>query len=119
MGIMKNNRFNKRRSFSYSTKSNKTRVIRTPGNRLNTLCLIKKKSQRTCPIEKKKIKGLSIPGSRRYSNLSKRKKNISRAYGGCLSIQALKKNITKAFLIEEKKLAKKVLKLSKINTTIG
>jgi len=51
--------------------------------------------------------------------LSKRKKTISRAYGGCLSIQALKKNITKAFLIEEKKLAKKVLKLSKKNTTIG
>jgi|Transcript_21579 large subunit ribosomal protein L34e len=114
---MKNNRFVKRSSFSYSTKSNKIRVIRTPGNRLNTLNMIKKKSSRTCPIEKTKINGLTIPGSRRYSNLSKKNKTISRPYGGCLSIHALKKNIIKAFLIEEKKLAKKVLRLNKKKNT--
>ena len=110
---MKNNRVSKRGSFSYSTKGNRTRIIRTPGNTLNVLKLNKKKSGRICPIQKNKIKGLAIPGSRRYTISSKRNNSISRAYGGCLSIQALRKNITKAFLIEEKKLAKKVLMLSK------
>lgn len=110
---MKNNRVIKRSSFSYSTKSNKTRVIRTPGNKLKTLKLSKKKSPRFCPIQSNKIKGVNIPGSRRFENSLKKCKQVSRVYGGCLSIQALKQNITKAFLLEEKRLAKKVLNLSK------
>lgn len=112
---MKNNRVVKRGSFSYSTKSNRTRIIRTPGNTLNVLKLNKKKSRRICPIQKNKIEGLAVPGSRRFTNSSRKSNSVSRAYGGCLSIQALRKNITKAFLIEEKKLAKKVLTLSKKN----
>lgn len=112
---MKNNRIIRRTGSSYSTKSNKIKIVRTPGNKLNSLSITKKKSQRFCPITKCKIKGLSIPGSRRFSQSSKKKKGISRIYGGCLSIQAIKKNITKAFLLEEKRLAKKVLNLNKKN----
>ena len=109
---MKTNRVAKRTSFSYSTNSNKIRVIRTPGNNLNSLKLKKKKSSRFCPIFTQKIKGVSCPGSRRYNSSSKKSKTVSRAYGGCLSLQAIRQNITKSFLIEEKKLAKKVLALN-------
>jgi len=109
---MKTNRIVKRSSFTYSTKSNKTRVIKTPGNNLNSLKLKKKKSHRLCPIFTQKIKGVNCPGSRRYNSSSKKSKTVSRAYGGCLSLQAIRQNITKSFLIEEKKLAKKVLALN-------
>jgi|688.fasta_scaffold458494_1 large subunit ribosomal protein L34e len=109
---MKNTRIIKNTSFSYSTRSNKIRIIRTPGNNLRSLKITKKRSQRICPIKKCKIKGLNIPGSRRFSASSQKKRTISRAYGGCLSIHALRKNITKAFLLEEKRLAKKVLNLN-------
>ena len=105
---MKSNRVSKRGRFSYSTKSNKTKSVRTPGNNLNVLKLNKKKTQRICPIQKNKIKGVKIPGSRRYTDSSNKSKKISRVYGGCLSIQALKKNIKKSFLTEEKRLAKKI-----------
>jgi large subunit ribosomal protein L34e len=115
---MKINRIVRRTNSSYSTKSNKIRIIRTPGNKLNSLKITKKKSFRFCPINKCKIKGLTIPGSRRFSQSSRKKKSISRIYGGCLSIHAIKKNITKAFLLEEKRLAKKVLTLNKIKKIV-
>ena len=110
---MKNNRVEKRSRNSYSTKSNKIKVFKTPGNQLNTIKIKKKKKERTCPIEREKIKGLNTPGSRRYRRSSKIGRKVSRTYGGCLSFHAVRKNITKAFLIEEKKLAKKVLLLKK------
>ena len=113
---MKANRTHNRSSSSYSTKSNKNRIIKTPGNRLTVIKVRKKKSQRICPITKHKINGITLQGSRRDYNLSKKNKTVSRAYGGHLSAQALKKNISKAFLLEEKKLAQKVFILKKKNT---
>ena len=71
---MKINRIVRRTNSSYSTKSNKIRIIRTPGNKLNSLKITKKKSFRFCPINKCKIKGLTIPGSRRFSQSSRKKK---------------------------------------------
>jgi len=50
---MKNNRVEKRSRNSYSTKSNKIKVFKTPGNQLNTIKIKKKKKERTCPIERK------------------------------------------------------------------
>ena len=113
---MKANRTHNRSSSSYSTKSNKNRIIKTPGNRLTVIKVRKKKSKRICPITKHKINGITLQGSRRDYNLSKKNKTVSRAYGGHLSAQALKKNISKAFLSEEKKLAQKVFILKKKNT---
>merc|ERR1711976_670145 len=43
----------------------------------------------------------------------RRAKTVSRAYGGVISAEALKKRITRAFLIEEQKLVTKITKQSR------
>merc|ERR1739848_382204 len=41
---------------------------------------------------------------------ARKTKTITRAYGGCVSADALKRRITRAFLIEEQKIVVKVMK---------
>ena len=41
---------------------------------------------------------------------TRRSKTVTRAYGGCVSANALKRRITRAFLIEEQKIVVKVMK---------
>ena len=43
-------------------------------------------------------------------SISKRQKTVSRAYGGTLCGSAVRERIVRAFLIEEQKIVKKVLK---------
>ena len=43
--------------------------------------------------------------------MSKRQKNVSRAYGGSRCAACVRQRIVRAFLIEEQKIVKKVLKL--------
>ena len=43
-------------------------------------------------------------------SISKRQKTVSRAYGGTLCGNAVRERIIRAFLIEEQKIVKKVLK---------
>ena len=45
-----------------------------------------------------------------YSRISKRQKKVSRAYGGSRCGQCVRQRIVRAFLIEEQKIVKKVLK---------
>ena len=49
----------------------------------------------------------------KYSNkhMAKNKKSVTRAYGGVLSGSAVRERIVRAFLVEEQKIVKKVLKL--------
>jgi len=49
---------------------------------------------------------------REYSQISRPKKNVSRAYGGSRCAGCVKDRIVRAFLIEEQKIVKKVLKES-------
>lgn len=49
---------------------------------------------------------------REYSQLSRPKKNVTRAYGGSRCGNCVKDRIVRAFLIEEQKIVKKVLKES-------
>ena len=72
---MKANRTHNKSRSSYSTKSNKNRIIKTPGNRLTVIKVRKKKSKRICPITKHKINGITLQGSRRDYNLSKKNKH--------------------------------------------
>ena len=48
----------------------------------------------------------------KYSSkhMAKNKKSVTRAYGGVLSAGAVRERITRAFLVEEQKIVKKVLK---------
>jgi large subunit ribosomal protein L34e len=42
--------------------------------------------------------------------MCKRKKTVSRTYGGCLSAGAVRQRIIRAFLVEEQAIANKILK---------
>ena len=47
----------------------------------------------------------------RLTKIAKKKKSVNRIYGGALSHRVVKERIVRAFLIEEQKIVKKVLKL--------
>lgn len=49
---------------------------------------------------------------REYSQISKPKKTVQRAYGGSRCANCVKDRVVRAFLIEEQKIVKKVLKES-------
>mmetsp|Transcript_49443 Transcript_49443/g.100921 ORF Transcript_49443/g.100921 Transcript_49443/m.100921 type:complete len:113 (+) Transcript_49443:37-375(+) len=96
---------------SFSTGKNNFRISRTSGRKYKALYLKKKSSFVVCGDKKKKLNGIKRPGVSGFTNISKNKKNISRVYGGCLSGQAVKERIVKAFLVEEQKIVKKVLEI--------
>ncbi len=81
-----------RRRLSYNTKSNKTRVIKTPGGKLSLLYIQKKASAPKCGdcgialpgvielvLVIDQIKALRPTG---YMRVSRRQKTVQRAYGG-------------------------------------
>jgi len=49
---------------------------------------------------------------REYANLSRPQKTVQRAYGGSRCGNCVRDRVTRAFLIEEQKIVKKVLKES-------
>ena len=49
--------------------------------------------------------------------MAKRAKTVRRAYGGHLSHAVVKERIVRAFLVEEQKIVKKVLKLQQSKAT--
>ncbi|KAJ5156204.1 hypothetical protein N7492_009007 [Penicillium capsulatum] len=99
---MANNRLQYRRRNPYNTRSNKVRIVKTPGGELRYLHLKKKGTAPKSP--------LCAP--REYAQISRPKKNVSRAYGGSRCAGCVKDRIVRAFLIEEQKIVKKVLKES-------
>ena len=83
-----------KRRASYRTKSNKFRVLKTPGGKLAIQYIEKK----TKGIAKHGIKRMRPAAFRRlsYSN-----RTVARPYGGVLTHQEVKDRITRAFMIEE------------------
>ncbi|KAI5063460.1 hypothetical protein GOP47_0022007 [Adiantum capillus-veneris] len=53
------------------------------------------------------------PAEYQNTRLSKRKKTVNRAFGGALSGIAVRERIIWAFVVEEQKIVKKVLKIQK------
>ncbi|KAJ5386758.1 60S ribosomal protein L34-B [Penicillium cosmopolitanum] len=110
---MANNRLTFRRRNPYNTRSNKVRIIKTPGGELRYLHLKKKGTAPKCGDCGIKLPGVSPrPPPREYAQISRPKKNVSRAYGGSRCAGCVKDRIVRAFLIEEQKIVKKVLKES-------
>ncbi|KAI1285764.1 60S ribosomal protein L34 [Halotydeus destructor] len=99
-----------RRRLSYNTKSNKTRISKTPSGRL--VYLYKKKAGQVakCGDCKLRMRGLTFARPRELSALSKRHKTVTRAYGGSRCGHCVRNRIVRAFLIEEEKIVVKVLK---------
>ncbi|KIM58182.1 hypothetical protein SCLCIDRAFT_128702 [Scleroderma citrinum Foug A] len=94
----------------YNTTSNRRRVVKTPGGRLVYHHLKKIPTQPKCGDC-----GIGLPGvpalrPRQYATVSKRIKTVRRAYGGSRCGDCVKSRILRAFLVEEAKIVKKVIK---------
>ncbi|KKY29067.1 putative 60s ribosomal protein l34 [Phaeomoniella chlamydospora] len=126
---MPSNRLTYRRRNPYNTRSNKVRVIKTPGGSLRYLHIKKRAAAPKCGDCGIKLPGVWIPSSsldgeqknsatipalrpREYATTSKPKKTVTRAYGGSRCSNCVRDRIVRAFLIEEQKIVKKVLKES-------
>ncbi|KAM0936172.1 putative ribosomal protein L34Ae [Dioscorea sansibarensis] len=110
-----------RKRHSYATKSNQTRVVKTPGGylfrggKLVYQYTKKRASGPKCPVTGKRIQGIPHlrPAEYKRSRLSRNRRTVNRAYGGVLSGSAVRERIIRAFLVEEQKIVKKVLKIQK------
>merc|ERR1711862_145524 len=97
------------RHVSWNTRSNKHRMLKTPGGRLVYHIVKKKAAPVKCGDTGKKLQGVKRVRPVEYSRLKKRQRRVSRAYGGTLSAAAVKSRIVRAFLIEEQRCVKAVL----------
>ena len=98
-----------RRHVPWNTKSNKTRIVKTPGGKLVYLHIKKKASRVKCGDTGKALQGIKRVRPMEYKRLKQRERKVARAYGGCLSVQAVRSRIVRAFLIEEQRCVKQVL----------
>ncbi|TID29869.1 hypothetical protein CANINC_001562 [Pichia inconspicua] len=99
-----------RRRNPYNTKSNQIKVVKTPGGRLVAQHIKKKASRPKCGDCGIALAGVATLRPRAYANISKTQKSVSRAYGGSRCANCVKERVVRAFLIEEQKVVKKVLK---------
>ncbi|SBT74739.1 60S ribosomal protein L34, putative [Plasmodium malariae] len=97
----------------YNTKSNKVRPVRTPGGKLTVHVVKKKAGKPKCADCKTAIQG--VKALRPADNRRARKKNrtVSRAYGGSICAKCIRERIMRAFLFEEQKCVRQVLKEKK------
>ncbi|KAK3944226.1 ribosomal protein L34e [Diplogelasinospora grovesii] len=99
-----------RRRNPYNTTSNRTRIIKTPGGDLRLLHIKKRGTAPKCGDCGSKLPGIPALRPREYAQISKPKKTVQRAYGGSRCGNCVRDRIVRAFLIEEQKIVKKVLK---------
>ncbi|KAG2322272.1 hypothetical protein Bca4012_027516 [Brassica carinata] len=106
---------------SYATKSNQHRILKTPGGKLTYQTTKKRASGPKCPVTGKRIQGIPHlrPAEYKRSRLSRNRRTVNRAYGGVLSALAVRERIVRAFLVEEQKIVKKVLKLQKAKEKVA
>ncbi|KAF2090261.1 ribosomal protein L34e [Saccharata proteae CBS 121410] len=109
---MPSNRLTYRRRASYNTKSNNVRVIKTPGGKLRYLHIKKRGTAPKCGDCGSKLSGVPALRPREYATISRPQKTVQRAYGGSRCANCVKDRVVRAFLIEEQKIVKKVLKES-------
>ena len=111
---MPSNRVHYLRQHTYTTRSNKIRKVRTPGGRL-TVQYIKKsgKGVQTAFNNKARLSGLKKLSNQKYSRTANNSRRITRAYGGVITPEQLKEKILRAFLIEEVKVVKRIVRSQK------
>ncbi|KKA26184.1 hypothetical protein TD95_000111 [Thielaviopsis punctulata] len=104
------NRVTYRRRNPYNTTSNLTRIVKTPGGKSRVLHIKKRGTAPKCGDCGNALAGVPALRPREYSQISKPNKNVSRAYGGSRCGGCVRDRVVRAFLIEEQKIVKKVLK---------
>merc|ERR1712203_919386 len=102
-----------RRRHSYATKSNRVKKVRTPGGKLVFHYVAKKSYAPVDPKTKQILNGVPVlrPAKGSKSQTNKKDRTVHRPYGGVLSGANVEERIVRAFLIEEQKIVKKVLKM--------
>ena len=95
-----------------NTRSNRVKVIKTPGGKLRYLHVKKPGSRPKCGECGTALPGIPALRPREYANVSRPTKTVQRAYGGALCATCVKDRVVRAFLIEEQKIVKRVLKES-------
>ena len=103
-------RLHYRRRLSYNTPSNKVHVVRTPGAKLTYHYTAKRVNVAKCGDCGLALRGLPALPSRKLRLLPKCQRTISRAYGASRCHDCVKSRILRAFLIEEQKIVKTVLR---------
>ena len=93
-----------------NTRSNKIKVVKTPGGILRAQHVKKLATRPKCGDCGSALQGISTLRPRQYATVSKTHKTVSRAYGGSRCANCVKERIIRAFLIEEQKIVKKVVK---------
>ncbi|XP_075240137.1 large ribosomal subunit protein eL34-like [Convolutriloba macropyga] len=102
-----------RRQNTYNTKSNKRRLVKTPGNKLVYLHRNKMGRVPRCAATKQKLHGIKPARPGEKSRIAKKHRTISRPYGGVLCCRAVQNKILRAYLQEEMKNVKKYLQAKK------
>lgn len=108
-----------RRKSPFCTRSNKFKKVRTPGGKLTVQYLKKLPSTPKCGDTGRPLFGVAVARPKELKRMSKRQKSVSRCYGGVLSGYAVRNRIIRAFLLEEQKIVKKVLKQHKQQKLAG
>lgn len=93
-----------------NTRSNKVKIIKTPGGKLRYLHIKKAGTRPKCGECGLTLAGIPALRPRELANVSKSTKTVQRAYGGSLCANCVKDRVVRAFLIEEQKVVKRVLK---------
>merc|ERR1711970_206165 len=101
-----------RRRLAWNTSSNQRKISKTPGGKLVFLYTGKRGTVAKCGDTGKPLQGVKAarPAGLQPGRTTRRAKTVTRAYGGCIGANALKRRITRAFLIEEQKIVVKVMK---------
>lgn len=105
-----------RTRLSYNTPSNRVKVIKTPGGNLRYLHIAKKAGAPKCGDCGEKLMGIPSLRPTGYKRLSRNLKTVSRAYGGSRCAKCVRERILRAFLLDEQKIVKKVLKAKKVTS---
>lgn len=93
-----------RRRHAYATKSNKVRVVKTPGNKLVVHYRTKKAAAPKCGDCGATLPGLPALRPTEYARLPRHEKTVTRAYGASRCAKCVRMRIVRAFLIEEQKI---------------
>ncbi|ORX44787.1 60S ribosomal protein L34-B [Hesseltinella vesiculosa] len=102
-----------RRRLSYNTRSNRVKIVKTPGSKLVYQYQKKPVKAPRCGDCGNNLAGVKALRPRQFATVTKTQKNVTRAYGGSRCATCVRSRILRAFLIEEQKIVKRVLKGNK------
>ncbi|CAF1140129.1 unnamed protein product [Adineta steineri] len=103
-----------RRRLSYNTKSNKVKIVKTPGGKLTYQYVKKRGTVPKCGDCKVELPGIKASRPKQRMSMTKRLKTVSRTYGGSRCAKCVRLRIVRAFLIEEQRIVAMVMKSKKV-----